>query len=170
MDRPLRPLLFLDVDGPLIPFGGTVGHGKYMLAHDGQESNPLATRLNPELGPLLLALDCELVWATTWMHDANHYLAPILGFPTLPVMKWPDSPDDQRIDQWFGLHWKTRPLVNRAAGRPFIWIDDEISDSDQEWVSAHHPGRALLHRVSSRNGLRQADFDTLTTWLETDTH
>ncbi|MEU2034588.1 hypothetical protein [Nocardia amamiensis] len=81
-------------------------------------------------------------------------------------MNWPDAQDD-RIDTWFGLHWKTRALVERAAGRSFIWIDDEIGDNDEEWVSVHHTGRALLHRVDQRIGLRPTDFDVLIAWLDT---
>ncbi|MET8778955.1 HAD domain-containing protein [Nocardia sp. NPDC004654] len=165
-DAPDRPLLFLDVDGPLIPFGGVHGHeAEPMPLRDGRlGSNPLATRLDSEIGRMLAALPCELVWATTWMHDANRFVGPILGLPTLTVMDWPDSPDD-RIDEWFGLHWKTRALVERAAGRSFIWIDDEISASDREWIAEHHSGRALLHHVDPRTGLRPNDFDIIAAWL-----
>ncbi len=154
-------LLFLDVDGPLIPFGGT--SREYSASALEENSHPLLARINPALGPLLLALPCELVWATTWMDDANQSVGPLLGLPTLPVMTWPDSDDDQ--DERIGLHWKTRPLVDRAAGRPFIWIDDEIGAADRAWVSAHHDGRALLHRVDAGLGLAPGDFGTLTAWL-----
>ncbi|GAA3957925.1 hypothetical protein Aau02nite_08250 [Amorphoplanes auranticolor] len=60
-----------------------------------------------------------------------------------------------------GRHWKTAGLVRWAAGRPFLWIDDEITDADRRWVAAHHPGRALLHRVDPRTGLTDADFAVL---------
>lgn len=159
-----RPLLFLDVDGPLIPFGGQARREAGPSHTAG--SNPLAARLDPALGRLLTGLDCELVWATTWMHEANVSVGPVLGLPRLTVMEWPDSPDDH-VDDWFGLHWKTRALVDRAAGRSFIWIDDEISDRDREWVSAHHTGRALLYRVDPRIGLQPNDFHALAAWLVT---
>ncbi|MET3985566.1 hypothetical protein ABIC27_003444 [Streptomyces sp. PvR034] len=70
-------------------------------------------------------------------------------------------------DERFGLHWKTRGLVSRAAGGPFIWVDDEITDADRTWVSAHHPGPALLHRVDPRRGLADADYAALADWLAT---
>ncbi|MCM6778839.1 hypothetical protein NDR87_35735 [Nocardia sp. CDC159] len=160
LDTTHCPLLFLDVDGPLLPFGP--GRESSPLPSD---SNPLLDRLDPGLGPLLLALRCELVWATTWMHDANRAIGASLGLPVLPVLQWPDA-DDDRVDAWFGLHWKTRPVVERAAGRPFLWIDDEITDNDRDWVAAHHPGRALLHRVDPRLGLRPSDFPRFAAWLD----
>ncbi|AYF76252.1 hypothetical protein D7D52_23200 [Nocardia yunnanensis] len=142
-----RPVLFLDVDGPLIPFGG----------------NPPPGRADPALGPRLSHLPCELVWATTWMHEANRSLSPALGLPELAVVEWPDQ-DDHRIDDWFGLHWKTRTIVEWANGRPFAWVDDEIRDEDREWV-AQHSRAALLHRVDPRIGLQESDFHVLAKWL-----
>ncbi|WP_369640635.1 hypothetical protein, partial [Nocardia sp. JMUB6875] len=119
----------------------------------------------PALGPLLANLPCELIWATTWADEANHTLCPALGLPALEVMDWPDTAPDP-IDTWFGLHWKTRGLVTRAAARPFIWIDDELTDHDREWVSQNHNAPALLYPVNPRIGLRPSDFTEITEWLE----
>jgi hypothetical protein len=60
-----------------------------------------------------------------------------------------------------GVHWKTGPLVDHANGRPFAWMDDEQSDLDQAYVTAHHHGPGLLHHVNARIGLREDDFRTL---------
>ncbi|KPI31777.1 hypothetical protein OV320_0185 [Actinobacteria bacterium OV320] len=163
-----RSLLFLDVDGPLIPFGGvsesypTWTTGSVPL---GGDTNPLLTRINPEHGPRLAALPCEVVWATTWMADANECIAPRLGLPQLPVVIWPDPSEVDDQDVLNGLHWKTRTLVEWAAGRPFAWVDDEVTDTDRAWVAAHYPGRALLHRVDPRRGLSDSDYAALDSWL-----
>jgi hypothetical protein len=98
------------------------------------------------------------------MDEANDEIAPLLGFVELPVVIWPESSDD---DDHGGLHWKTQVLVDWAAGRAFVWVDDEITDADRAWVSAHHRGRALLHRVDPVWGLTDADFATLDDWLRT---
>ncbi|MFC7245929.1 HAD domain-containing protein [Catellatospora aurea] len=154
-----RPLLFLDVDGPLIPFGIPVPAATTEPPLD--DAHPLLARLDPGHGRLLAALPCDLVWATTWLDDANEVIAPRLGLPRLPVVDWPDDEDDSPGR----VHWKTRGLVAWAAGRAFVWVDDELTDHDRDWVAAHHEGRALLHRVDPRRGLEAADFAAIRDWL-----
>ncbi|MFF5109211.1 HAD domain-containing protein [Streptosporangium sp. NPDC000509] len=157
----VRPLLFLDVDGPLLPFGEDPQRAPRATAPD----SGLA-RLTSETGRRLAALPCELVWATTWEDAANAEIAPRVGLPRLPVVSWPESTGrHEREDQWFGLCWKTRTLVEWADGRPFAWVDDEITDADREWVSRHHGGRALLYRVESYRGLTGEDFAAIDRWL-----
>ncbi|MGW7108008.1 HAD domain-containing protein [Streptomyces xanthophaeus] len=150
-----QPLLFLDVDGPLIPFGA----GPYA---QGSGPNPLLARIDPALGPQLRSLHCELVWATTWGQDANECVAPRLGLPELPLVDWPEPSGHNGRG---GVHWKTPALVAYAAGRPFVWVDDEIGAADRAWVSAHHPGRALLRRVDAGVGLAGADLAAIRAWL-----
>ncbi|GGT85260.1 hypothetical protein GCM10010272_32520 [Streptomyces lateritius] len=164
-----HPLLFLDVDGPLIPFGASPE--RYRTYPPGPEareggSNPLLARIDPEHGPRLAALPCDLVWATSWMDDANECVAPRIGLSPLPVVTWPEPSDVDERDERNGLHWKTRALVGWAAGRSFAWVDDEITGIDRTWVSAHHRGHALLHRVDPRRGLMGRDFAALRAWLQ----
>ncbi|MGV9791285.1 HAD domain-containing protein [Streptomyces sp. NPDC003435] len=157
-------LLFLDVDGPLIPFGAPDAAYRVFERGAGVPSagggHPLLERVDPGLGARLAALGCELVWASTWMDDANAVLAPWLGLPPLPVVPWPDEDEPPAL-----IHWKTRPLVEFAAGRPFVWIDDEITEADRAYVAVHHRAPALLHRVDHDYGLTEADFGTLREWL-----
>ncbi|MCX4551763.1 hypothetical protein OG204_08045 [Streptomyces sp. NBC_01387] len=171
----VRPLLLLDVDGPLNPYAARLPRLRGYTTHRCHPANWLSrqtpgsrahrrglrVRLLPGHGARLTALPFDLAWATTWMHQANEMIAPVIGLPhDLPVIEWPElfakDPD--------GLYWKTRPLLNWAAGRPFAWVDDMITDLDRAHVTAHHDAPSLLLRIDPRRGLRETDFATLISW------
>ncbi|MEW2144414.1 hypothetical protein AB0869_16550 [Micromonospora vinacea] len=40
-----------------------------------------------------------------------------------------------------------------------------MTDADSRFVRAHHPARALLHRVDPYTGLTEADFAVVHRWL-----
>jgi hypothetical protein len=152
----------LDVDGLLLPLAGsqrrTAGRVVRRVPRHLQSvvrANPLLGRLDPEHGRWLLALSCELVWATSWMADANEVISRPLGLPEPPVLDWPERDVDGAV------HWKTSGLVRWAGGRPFVWLDNETTDADRVWVAAHHPGRSLLHRLDPHCGLTHPDITVI---------
>ena len=63
----------------------------------------------PAMAGVSLSLPGELVWASTWMAEANEVLAPRLGLPVLPVVDWPDTDEEPQ----HGVHWKTAPHAAR---------------------------------------------------------
>jgi len=84
-----NPLIFVDVDGPLIPFDALPVSRERSLGGPvvqplGGTGNPLLDRLDPDDGRRLLALGYQLVWATTWMAEANEVISPRLELPDLP--------------------------------------------------------------------------------------
>ena len=142
------PLLFLDVDGVVLPLGAEPDD------------------LRDDLGRTLSALPADLVWATAWEHSANIEIAPRIGLPRIPVVEWHDpTTAELALDAHFDLHWKTRQIVEWAHGRDFAWADDEVTTADQDWIAQNHPGRALVHHVRALLGLTTADFETLRRWL-----
>ncbi|MFF0448668.1 HAD domain-containing protein [Streptomyces sp. NPDC004609] len=164
----MKPLLLIDVDGPLNPYGARPerrpqGCVTYRMRPAGwTDRRPLRVWLNPAHGRELLALAdrYELVWATTWEAEANIWIGPPLGLPELPYIAWPAV----RGAAPRGTFWKTRHILRYAAGRPFAWVDDEIAEPDREFVDREHLSAALLLRVDPRIGLTRPDFDALAEW------
>lgn len=165
-----RPALLIDVDGPLNPYAapphrrpdGYQTHRMRPTGWDQPWQKPLRVWLNPEHGAALQKLPFDLVWCTTWAAEANEWIAPHIGLPPLPVIEWPDGARD--YDRERATFWKTEHVVRWAAGRPFAWIDDDFGSADREYVARHHNGAALLHWVSPRLGLLDADFKALADW------
>ncbi|WP_405596138.1 HAD domain-containing protein [Streptomyces sp. NBC_01410] len=164
----MKPLLLIDIDGPLNPYAARPqrrpeGYGTHRMRPSGwTEGKPLRVWLNPEHGVELLALAdvYELVWATTWKGEANEWIGPHLGLPELPFIDWPQMHGKAPR----GTFWKTQYILEYAAGRPFAWVDDEMTALDQEWVAQRHLAAALLLRVHPGIGLTRPDFDALADW------
>ena len=160
----MTALLFLDVDGTLIPYdGSTLAEPADVWAGRPEQANPNLGRINLALGPRLLALPAELMWATGWLHEANDVISPLLGLPQLPVVDLDEPQFD--VAECNQLNWKTETLVKVAAGRPFVWIDDEITGTDRTWVADNHQGSALLFRIDAHFGLTEADIAAVERWL-----
>lgn len=160
----MKPLLLLDVDGPLNPYRAKpskrpAGYTTHRLAPDG---HTYRVWLNPEHGPMLLGFaaeyDMELVWATTWEDAANRLIAPLIGLPTLPVIGW----------GYTGVHWKFDAVQVYAQGRPLAWLDDDFGrfPSERAWFEDRRVNTpTLLHHVDPAIGLRRDDLDAVAAWL-----
>jgi hypothetical protein len=158
-----RPLLLLDVDGPLNPYRGTdrrqAGYTKYRL--DGFE-----VWLNAAHGPMLTAFadryDVELVWATTWEHNANDMIGCRIGLPKLPVIEW----------GFKAHHWKFDAVLEFAAGRPLAWLDDDFGRfrQEREWFDQQRAGvPTLLHHVDPAVGITADDLVAVGAWFAMET-
>ncbi|MFI5982863.1 HAD domain-containing protein [Streptomyces sp. NPDC051555] len=166
-----KPLLLIDVDGPLNPYAAKPrrrpeGYTTHRMRPTGwslaEHAKPLRVWLHPGHGARLRALAgaYELVWATTWKDEANDWIGPHLGLPRLPFIDWPQM--HGRAPR--GTFWKTQYVVEYAGERPFAWVDDDITPMDREYVDQRHPARSLLLRIDERIGLVQDDFDRLAAW------
>ncbi|GHI84455.1 HAD domain-containing protein [Streptomyces xanthophaeus] len=169
--KPTKPLLLIDVDGPLNPYAAKpqrrpAGYTTHRMRPTGwreaESAKPLRVWLDHSHGAELLALAdaYELVWATTWKDEANDWIGPHLGLPRLPFIDWPSM--HGRAPH--GTFWKTQYVLEYAGTRPFAWIDDDITDADRAYVDQRHPAHALLRHVDERIGLTRADFDALADW------
>jgi hypothetical protein len=114
-------------------------------------------------GPRLAALPYDLIWATTWMDDANETIAPRIGLPQLAVLIWPEPTDTDEHDERNGLHWKTRTLVDWAAGphSPGSTGSPTPTEPGCQHITQDTP----CFIESTRLGLTDADYATLKVWL-----
>jgi hypothetical protein len=171
-----RPLLLIDIDGPLNPYAakttrrpdGYTTHRMLPASWVARQANPsrakpLRVWLNHQHGAMLQALPYDLVWCTTWQAEANEWIAPHLGLPELPHVPF----EELWAKRHDGTYFKTWEVVRWAQGRPFAWVDDEIGAADREYAADIHEGPALLHHVDPRLGLLPADFQALADWAAT---
>lgn len=171
----MRALGLLDVDGPLNPTDGKPtrrphGYTTHRLRPVGFEhaKNPLRVWLAPEHGPMLRRwaerLDVELVWATTWEHDANRMIGPVIGLPELPVIEFGQHPGTIE-------GWKYPAVAAYAAGRPLLWFDDDfrarrLQEAQAAFLEARKGVPTLLHHVDPRIGLNVLDLNVAERWLD----
>jgi hypothetical protein len=144
------PLLLLDVDGVVCPLGETT-----------TDQVPLAStyrrRSHHRLLPAWLAELAEvfeLVWATTWEHDANAILAPALGLPDLPVIGFVGTVVGP------GETVKFPPIRRFVGDRAFAWVDDRLGVDATAWA-AQRPAATFLRDIDPAVGLTRHDIDAL---------
>lgn len=162
-----KNLILVDVDGPLNPYGAKPtqrpeGYSTHRLAPLGiNPRKPLRVWLNQDHGAMLMALadqtNSELVWATTWEHDANKMIGPIVGLPELPVIEF----------GFKAFQWKYNAVLEYCAGRRFVWFDDQFQDFKKElrWFENNRKEPCLLHHVDPKKGLLEEDFIKAHDWL-----
>jgi hypothetical protein len=147
----IRPYLLIDVDGVLNPFGSGVrpdgfsrhelmGYEVWLSRRHGMWLNQLATWF-------------DLVWATTWEHDAPRLIAPILELPTdLSVIEFGQGAADET--------WKLHDVERFVGNRPLAWIDDDLWGDAFAWADQRN-APTLLIRTSSSVGLTEQDVRRL---------
>lgn len=116
-----KPLLLLDVDGPLNPYRLITRKG--FKPPKPWRGEPPCTYERHQMkaqdydGPVLLSRDhgreltelrdlFTIVWATTWEHDANQLIGPAIGLDDCPVIEWPARAHE----------WTLRPVGSTAWG------------------------------------------------------
>ncbi|WP_326646606.1 HAD domain-containing protein [Streptosporangium sp. NBC_01755] len=162
----IRPLILIDVDGVLNPFRKPGPEWIRTKCSAGGRSYNMI--LNPEHGPKLLAVaaetGAELVWATTWEHDANREISPKIGLPGLPVIEV--ERDNQHLHLHDPVRHKTPHVAAWVKGRPFVWLDDYLTDRDEAYLRDHEGvGDFLIIHVDDGLGITDDDLAEAAAWL-----
>jgi hypothetical protein len=150
-----RPLLFLDVDGVLNPYGAIRDPARFTAHHLFPGEEPVL--IDPAHGALIDQLRgmFDVVWATSWKEQANTLLAPLLGIPVMPVAQMPEPP--------FQPAAKVPVLAAYARGRAAAWIDDLHPVQARTWA-ASRPAPTLLLTADPATGLTKTIVDQALGW------
>lgn len=170
-----RPILVLDVDGVLNVCDFESKDGE---VYDIFEAMSYVIHLRWDMADWLWELTQHYVpvWGTTWDENANHYFADRLRLPYLPVIPtreakgrgfYGDKPSLLRPIGG-GVHWKMSALVKYLKDRPFVFVDDDISEADHMWAAKRTaegiPTEMLW--TDDREGLTREGVDKLIRWAQ----
>jgi hypothetical protein len=148
-------ILFLDIDGVLAPFNAS---------KDSSFSTKLGINWLPALKPELDRL-CEVyapIWASWWQED-SYKVGKLYDLPPTGFCRFSDHFDD--FEDLIPLDWKLPAMGSVAAGRPFVWVDDEITDYAFEWAYARDlTVPTKFFRTDGRVGLTRDLCDEIYEW------
>lgn len=159
----MKPVIYLDVDGVLNALGhendtwGDFELHKSVVPDDipfGEMGFDLW--LSKEMIKELASLPADVVWLTTWRHDAPSKVAPLVDAPDWPVIDW-------RLSKWDAL-----AQDQRNNPRPFVWVDDgEATELNMNRIRSH-VGKIpyLLIQPNSLIGLTPKDIDDIKVFLD----
>jgi hypothetical protein len=168
-----RLVIALDVDGVLAPYGQpskkAAGYRRVATHPVGtpwaHPRRPLNVWLHPGHGATLLELAADLaadlVWLTSWNHEANVWIGPSIGLPVLPVIDV--GPVGEHTN---GVHWKQPAAAVGAAGRPLVWLDDQFQARDGLWAAQRtaQGHSTLLVNVNEHHGLLADHLAFIRAW------
>jgi hypothetical protein len=145
-----RPLLFLDVDGTLLP--ELTGPAPDAFEPVRARGLDLWVPLHLRSALPRLAKRYEVVWCTDWEDGANVTVAPLFGVAgDLPVIR--HQPGRSR---W----WKLEGVAAYAGERALAWADDRMRNEARRWAQAR-AGETLLLQPDPARGLTEEDVVAL---------
>ena len=171
-----KPLLLLDVDGPLNPYAaknkrpdGYVMHNMRPTGWESESLPALKVWLDPSHGKKLQSLGYKIIWASTWAKDANIWISPHVGLPyDLEFIQWGTHELAAPPHMLRKLYWKTPEIVSymqeHHPGEDFIWVDDEAFKRDEKFLEDNLGVQLKVFTINPSKGLEDSDFKDFADW------
>ncbi len=168
------PVLFLDVDGvlnayaldPILAGFDDFEVHEVTIGDDTGFRMTLDLRLSPGMGQALATLPAEIVWLTTWEHNADQLIAPLVGLPRGLRVLSPPSGAKTGTPLWKLDALRQSVSLNPT---PFVWLDDDLNlfraaVSAEKWAS-ELPVPSLLIAPDPRAGILPEDIEAIEEFL-----
>lgn len=154
-----RPLLILDLDGVISPYGTETQDG-LQLARVGGYRLLYRPDVIEALNEIRREGVIDLRWSTSWGNTARTHVAPTLGLADFPLLDTLDQTNT--MDASPKLDAIRRHI---DTGRRFAWIDDDLTPPQQCRLKAAYRSDCLLLRPSPTVGVATADIAVVRDFL-----
>lgn len=109
----------------------------------------------------------DIVWLTTWVHEARTMFAPAVGLNDFCALTDMRGSRDSRTVTWW-KYARVREFMEQDPHRRVVWLDDELSTVVKKAFRAEFDparNRSHLPTVQSNPGLRPSDMEAVEEFL-----